>query len=58
MAVENPLRQHGDILTEFDADLWNAAIESVTVGNDKSLTFLFRDDAKVPVFLLNKSSLS
>ena len=37
------LRQCGDILEEFNLDLWNSMIESVTVCADEKQVFLFRD---------------
>lgn len=43
------LRQCGDILEEFDLDLWNAVVESVTVSVNGTLTFLFRDGTEVPM---------
>lgn len=42
------LRRAGEIVTEFDEDLWQAAVESVTVQPDKSLTFRFRDGTEIP----------
>lgn len=50
----NELRRCGDILTEFDLDLWNATVESVTIAPDKTLTFLFRDGTEIPVTLPDK----
>ncbi len=41
-------------LNEFDADLWNALVESVTVSKDKTLTFHFYDDTDIPVRLPEK----
>lgn len=43
------LRRCGDILDEFDLDLWNAVMESVMVSADGTLTFLFHDGTEVPV---------
>ena len=43
------LKNTGDILTEFDENLWSATVESVKVNSDKSLTFLFRDGTEIPV---------
>ena len=43
------LRQCGDILDEFDLDLWNAIVESVTVSVNGTLTFLFRDGTEMPL---------
>lgn len=48
------LRQCGDILDEFDLDLWNTVVESVTVSVNGTLTFLFRDGTEVPVELPKK----
>lgn len=43
------LRECGDILDEFDDDLWNSMIESVTVYADEKLEFLFRDGTRIPI---------
>jgi hypothetical protein len=43
------LRRTDDIVTEFDENLWNATVESVTVHSDKTLTFQFRDGTEIPV---------
>jgi DNA invertase Pin-like site-specific DNA recombinase len=43
------LRRSGDIVREFDEDLWQTAVESVTVKPDKTLTFTFRDGTEIPV---------
>jgi site-specific DNA recombinase len=45
----NELRQTGSIVTEFDEDLWQTTVESVTVKRDKSFTFTFRDGSSIPV---------
>lgn len=50
----NELRRCGDILEEFDLDLWNAVVESVTVSVNGTLTFCFRDGTEIPVELLEK----
>lgn len=50
----NELRRCGDILEEFDMDLWNMAVESATITADSILTFLFRDGTKIPVHLPKK----
>lgn len=47
------IQECGDILTDFDSNLWNSMIESVIVSQDKVLTFQFRDGSKVPVALSN-----
>lgn len=46
------LRECGDILEEFDLDLWNSMVESVTVCTDKKLAFLFRDGTEIIVQML------
>lgn len=46
------LQECGDILDEFDDDLWNSMIESVTVYTDKKLEFLFRDGTKISIQML------
>lgn len=43
----------GDILTDFDSELWNSMVESVIVSQEKVLTFRFRDGSEVPVALSN-----
>lgn len=48
------LRQCGDILTEFDPDLWNSTVETVTVGKEKLLTFRFKDGTEIPVPIPDK----
>lgn len=48
------LRQCGDILEDFDLDLWNATVESAKVSADMVLTFLFRDGANISVKLSDK----
>lgn len=50
----NELRRCGDILKEFDLDLWNAISESVTVSVDRTLVFRFRDGTKIPVRIPEK----
>lgn len=49
------LRECKDILEEFDLDLWNSMVESVTVCTDKKLVFLFRDGTEIPVSLPKKT---
>lgn len=39
----NELQQSGDILTEFDEEIWQATVEQISLHPDKSMTFLFRD---------------
>lgn len=43
------LRECGNILEEFDLDLWNSMVESVTICSNKILEFQFRDGTKIPV---------
>ena len=50
----NKLRQCGDILTEFDPELWNSTVDIVTVGKDKILTFRFKDGTEIPVPIPDK----
>ena len=52
------LRQCGDILEEFDLDLWNSMIESVTVCADEKLVFLFRDGTEVTVQMPEKPKMT
>lgn len=49
------LRKCGNILEEFDLDLWNSMVESVTVCPDKILEFQFRDGTKIPVSMPEKT---
>lgn len=51
------LRECGDILEDFDLDLWNSMVESVTVYTDKKLLFLFRDGTEVMVRMPEKSKM-
>ena len=48
------LRQCGDILTEFDPELWNSTVETATVGKEKLLTFRFKDGTEIPVSIPDK----
>ena len=48
------LRRCGDILEEFDLELWNTTVESAKISTNKVLTFLFRDGTKIPVHLSEK----
>lgn len=52
------LRECGDILEEFDLDLWNSMVESVTVCTDKKLAFLFRDGTEVAVLMPEKQKMA
>ncbi|MCM1232766.1 MAG: recombinase family protein [Ruminococcus flavefaciens] len=45
----------GNILEEFDLDLWNSMVESVRVCSDKILEFQFRDGTKIPVSMPEKT---
>lgn len=51
----NELRLCGDILEEFDLDLWNAMVEAVTVMADKTLVFRFRGGTEIPVKIPEKN---
>jgi len=50
----NELKRTGDIVTEFDEDLWQATVASVTVHPDKAMTFVFRDNTEIQVKLLDQ----
>lgn len=50
----NDLRKCGDILDEFDLNLWNTIVESVTVSADGTLTFRFWDGTEIPVHVPKK----
>lgn len=50
----NELRQCGDILEEFDLDLWNVTVESATISLDGTFTVRFRDGTEIPVHLPKK----
>ena len=52
------LRKCGDILEEFDLDLWNSMVESVTVCTDRKLAFLFRDGTEVLIQMSEKTKIS
>ena len=43
------LRKAENLVTEFDENLWTAAVDTVTVESDKELTVTFRDGTKIPV---------
>lgn len=45
------LVEQTDYIAEFDADLWNAMIENVTVSLDKTLSFRFYDGAVITIDL-------
>lgn len=52
------LKQCGNILEEFDVDLWNSMVESVMVFTDKRLTFLFRDGTEITVQIPEKQKMT
>lgn len=52
------LRECGDILEEFDLDLWNSMVESVTVCTDRKLIFLFWDGTEVIVQMPEKQKMA
>ncbi|MEZ3433547.1 MAG: recombinase family protein [Lachnospiraceae bacterium] len=41
----------GDLLTDFNSELWNSMVEAVIVTREKVLTFRFRDGSEVAVAL-------
>lgn len=41
----------GDLLTDFNSELWNSMVEAVIVTREKVLTFRFRDGSEVAVEL-------
>ena len=45
----NQLKQAGNIVTEFDENLWQSTVESVTVYPEKTLIFTFKDGTKKSV---------
>ena len=49
------IRECGEILTEFDANLWNSMVESVTISHNKTFGFLFRDGTRITVRLFKES---
>jgi len=51
----NELRNCGDILEDFDVELWNSMVESMTVSTDKMLEFLFRDKTKILITIPEKA---
>lgn len=50
------LKRCGNILEEFDINLWNSMVESVTVFTSKRLIFRFRDGTEIPVIMPETSS--
>ena len=49
------IRECGKILTEFDVNLWNSMVESVTISHNKTFGFLFRDGTRIAVRLPEES---
>lgn len=49
------IRECGEILAEFDANLWNSMVESVTISHNKTFCFLFRDGTRITVRLPKES---
>lgn len=43
------LKQTGDLVTEFDENLWCATVEYVTIHLDKKMIFTFRDGTEIQV---------
>jgi len=43
------LVKHGDLVTEFDEELWYTTVDSITVYNDGRLIVKFRDGSEVTV---------
>jgi len=41
------LERHERVLSEFDAELWAALIDRVTVGVDGKMTYKFKDGTEV-----------
>jgi hypothetical protein len=41
------LGQRDKLLGKFDEELWNAAIEAVSVYGQQKLCFIFKDDRKL-----------
>lgn len=52
------LRECGDILEEFDLDLWNSMVEFVTVCTDRKLVFLFWDGTEVIMQMPEKQKMA
>lgn len=49
------IRECGEILPEFDVNLWNSMVESVTISHNKTFGFLFRDGTRIAVRLPKES---
>ena len=43
------LEKYGDLVTEFDEELWYSTVDYVTVFEDKRMVFTFRDGTEVTV---------
>lgn len=50
------IQKSGEILTDFDGNLWNSMVETVIVTREKVLTFQFRDGSEVAVTLLESKN--
>lgn len=48
------IQKCGEILTEFDVNLWNSMVESVTISHNKTFGFLFRDGTRITVSIQGK----
>lgn len=48
------LKRCGDILEEFDTELWNTVVETVRINADRVLVFRFKDGTEIPISLPNK----
>lgn len=49
------IQKCGAILAEFDVNLWNSMVESVTISHNKTFGFLFRDGTRIAVRLPKES---
>lgn len=49
------IQKCGEILTEFDVNLWSSMVESVTISHNKTFGFLFRDGTRIAVRLPKES---
>ena len=47
-AFIDTITQTGTFLTDFDEELWNAIVESVTIHDMQNLTIKFKDGANLP----------
>lgn len=43
------LQKTDTLVTEFEESLWHATVDSVKVGTDKTLNFLFKDGTKIAI---------